>query len=118
MPISQLRRERIKSAVDIAHHLNDTETAIDVALEMLGSLIQAIPAARRSCKVSAAEGQEAIDAVIEAAQGLNQARRKLGVDAHGAFLATSGRIGVPETSFGSFPEKSASTEEVVLVKAA
>lgn len=80
-------------AEQLASRLFTTEEAVDTTLALMGDLIAAMPRARLEAGLGAGVGQQAVDRVLEAANGMAHARRSL-IAAHEALAQARDQVGL------------------------
>ena len=92
-------KERRESAQMVADCLFALENAIDEAVACAGNLTAAMPVARKSAKLSAIVGQEALILASEVVTFLVQARSRA-IQTHESLDLTKTQIGLREFALG------------------
>lgn len=94
-------KNRRAAAQTLAHHLFETETAIDLAIAKMAQLTGQMPMARQDANLSAVVGQDALEQAAKTLSALVEARSQI-VETHHRLAVARDQIGLREMMGGEF----------------
>lgn len=106
-------RERRAAATAVATRLFALEEALDIAFAEAAGLAAAMPEARKSARLSAIVGQEAVASAADVVALLAEARGAV-VTTHNRLDQTKTQIGLREMAFGDVIEKPKAEQDAPL----